>query len=213
MTDTLPHYDYTESDALYGPTVTAEERADHVIGVLLSDPDAARRYHTIRAVQRRFPEQAALCLLQLKAESGSLTAAADAVGITAQAAAAAIKRAARPDLDSDPAAQYGELLGVTYAIAAAHGEESRPLSQWYRLVSAATTTPTAWPKLRRAAESWLRGLPGPRAAALRADLDTAAGACAEWVAAHPRGSLNLGEQARVSHGLARRRHAYREAAQ
>lgn len=107
-------------------TDTPQTRADRITASLNEDPDAVRRYHTIRLLQDggQLRHTAATALRQLRAELGTTEAAAAAVGISRQAANELLSKAGAPGAREDrgqvatsPAAGYGRWLATVDTIA------------------------------------------------------------------------------------------------
>ncbi|MFJ8690265.1 hypothetical protein [Micromonospora wenchangensis] len=194
----------------YRPDATTDERADHVIGVLLADEDPARRYRTIQTLQDgRLRDAAAISLRQLRDTLGTTEAAAAAVGVSRQAANELLAKAGAPGARQDrlardqPAYQYGRYLATVRRIAETiptPAARDRATDRWTRLEAQATQTLGVLPAVAEAAQAWLKSIRvrwQAGAGALAAELDEVGVPVAEWVAAHEGPELSVQEQAEV----------------
>lgn len=179
----------------YRPDATVTERADHVIGILLSDEDPVRRYHTIRELQDgRLRDVSAVSLRQLRDQYGTTEAAADAVGITRQAVNELLAKAGAPGAREDrttrdkPTYLYGKYLAAAEACAISMPDGQRPkaLNRWSNLYIKASQTLTMFPAVDRAAQQWLKSIRvhqrGAKAEARAHTLSEYAAKIGEWVA-------------------------------
>lgn len=192
----------------YRPDATTGERTDHVIGVLLSDEDPVRRYHTIQALQQggRLREVGAISLRQLRDQHGTTDAAAEAVGISRQAANELLAKAGAPGAREDrqvrdtPAYAYGQYLATVDAIARAIPDEparDKAILRWYDISVKASLTVAMIPTVAEIAHQWLKRVKGrqPKLAEARAAaLDEYGARVAEWVTARSTPQLTIQEQ-------------------
>ncbi len=201
--------DLTDDIDPYRPDATTEERTDHAIGVLLSDEDPVRRYRTIQALQDgRLREVAAISLRQLRDVKGSTEAAAEAVGISRQAANELLAKAGAPGAREDrlvrdtPAYAYGQYLAAVNATAYAIPDEAarnKAILRWYDLEAKASLTVAMIPVLAETAQRWLKMIRAvgrrPYLAENRAaTMDEYGAKIAEWVAARTTPHLTIDEQ-------------------
>jgi hypothetical protein len=124
---------------------------DQVVSLLLDESDAVRRYQVIQELQSgRLRDVAALSIRQLHAELGSAEEAADALGISRQAASELLAKAEAPsirqdrDLKSRPTFVYGRWLAtvgsVSWRLCRVHhidlydSEWGRQTSRWWEEV-------------------------------------------------------------------------------
>lgn len=139
---------------------TAEDLADDVIGHLLRHPDAIQRYAALRLVDERMPLMRATTIKQLEIERGGIGAAADALGISRQAATETYAKTGTPGPRADkarashPAYRYGRWLAWCARAADAAGE----IAAYEKLENNATRTTTVYPGMRRNAARWRRAL-------------------------------------------------------
>lgn len=181
----------------YRADATDAERADHVAAVLLMDEDPVRRYRTIRLLQGgRLRDVAAVSLRQLRDQHGTTEAAANAVGISRQAANELLDKARAPGARLDrgtrdkPTYQYGAYLAAAQACAAAMPDRPdqlrrKALDRWSALFIHATQTLRVFAAVDDAAQLWLKRIrvySQPAVADARAqDLGAAAAAIADWI--------------------------------
>jgi hypothetical protein len=206
MTSTTSHDDMNDLDP-YRPDATVQERVDHAIGVLLSDENPVRRYHTVQALQEgRLRGVAAISLRQLRDQYGTTDAAAAAVGISRQAANELLGKAGAPGARQDRAVRdqdayrYGAHLAAVRACADAVSNEAareKAIMQWYNLEAKAPQTLTMLPALAKAAQGWINAVKGTRKDALAQRLDETAAAIADWVSGRADLRLTTQEQAEV----------------
>ncbi len=209
----------------YRPDATTEERTDHVIGVLLSDEDPVRRYHTIQALQDgRLRDVAAVSLRQLRDQHGTTEAAAEAVGISRQAANELLAKAGAPGAREDrlvrdtPAYAYGRYLAAVRACADVITSEParhKAIMRWYDLEAKASLTLSMLPTLAEAAQGWLKQIrAGDRrphlAEARAAKLDEYGAQIADWVTARTTPQLTVNEQWEMYIGYHSARARWRE---
>jgi hypothetical protein len=205
MTGTTRH-DASDLDP-YRPDATVEERADHVVGVLLSDADPVRRYHTVQVLQGgRLRDVAAVSLRQLRDQHGTTDAAAEAVGIVRQTANELLVKAGAPGAREDrtirdlPSYAYGAYLAAVRACADAlpvGPRRAAAVMRWYGLETKAPQTLDMLPALAEAAQQWLRAVKGDRKRQLAYRLDDAASAIDDWVTGRADPRLTIEEQAEV----------------
>ncbi|MFI2577682.1 hypothetical protein ACH5AJ_36415 [Streptomyces rochei] len=208
----------------YRADATTDERTEHVVGVLLADPDPARRYRTIQALQDgRLRDVAVISLRQLRDEHGTTTAAGAAVGISRQAVDELLSKAGAPGARQDrlardqPAYQYGRYLATVRRIAEAipnRAARDRATDRWIRLEAQATQTLGVLPAVAAAAQTWLKTVRvrwQAGADALAADLDGVGAAVAEWAAGHEGPELSMQEQSEVWLGYHHERVRVRQA--
>lgn len=202
------------SDPLWGPDVSADDRASHILTLLYMD-NPARCYRTIQLLQDgRLRDAAVRALRELRDTLGSTEAAADAVGVTRQAATELLGKAgvriSRPSAAATqrPAYAYGVYLAAIRAIAdavrAAPVERpGRALEEYYDLEPRAVQSLTLLPAVAKAGQRWLqeiRAAGRPEVADARAAaLDDAGAVMAPWVAARSATDphLTVAEQADV----------------
>lgn len=210
-------------DDPYRPDATVEERTDHVIGVLLMDEDPVRRYHTIKALQDgRLRDVTAICLRQLRDALGSTDAAADALGISRQAANELLAKAGAPGAREDravadkPTYWYGEYLAATRAVADAIQDEKareKALDWWQNKEPKVTQSLLVLPAVAEMAQRWLKTIRGRQhrpnwATGLANTLDERGARIADWVNGRTDPRLSVQEQSEVYIGY----HAARVAA-
>ncbi len=209
----------------YRPDATADERTDHVIGVLLSDEDPVRRYRTIQALQDgRLRDVAAISLRQLRDSGGSTEAAAAAVGISRQAVNELLAKAGAPGAREDrtvretPAYAYGQYLASVRAIAdalPAGPAREKAVLRWYDLEAKASLTVSMIPVLAEEAQRWLKTI---RTIAKRPDLaehhaarmDECAARIADWIRERSTPRLTVAEQWEMYIGYHSQRVQWRE---
>lgn len=151
----------------YRIDATVEERTDHVIGVLLGDEDPVRRYRTVQSLQDgRLREVTAISLRQLRDQLGSTTAAAEAIGISRNAANELLDKAGAPGAREDrsardqPAYAYGQYLAVVRSCAEAlpASQETMAMKRWSSLEPRATQSLSLFPVVAETAQGWLKKL-------------------------------------------------------
>lgn len=185
-----------------------EVTVDDITGRLLGDPDAGRRYRTVRALEDgALRDVAVISLRQLRAELGSTTAAAEAVGISRQAANELLDKADAPSAREDkgirtrPGWRYGQLFGLVSDLASVldHWVEGQDYTmQRLRLeeeVKSRKPPRVIMPKLTTTAQEWVSDLSrwdSGQAEQYAADLDEMYADLAAWVFAV--GDRNLNEQ-------------------
>lgn len=153
---------------------TPQERANHIIAALNEDPDAARRYHTIRYLQEGpLRDAAATALRQLRDERGTTEAAAKAAGITRQAVNELLTKAGAPGAredrartDTSPACGYGAWLAIGERIAALAGKtrtasarREDPEYMWARRMRELMTGTVKFAPAQRDLHRWLKWVP------------------------------------------------------
>lgn len=131
--------------------------ADEITGHLLREPDPVLRWGAIRSLAGQLDRLRAITAKQAELEGGSVTAAAERLGVTRQyldelyGKTDTPKRLADRDRADRPAHRYGVLLAVCREIA----DRAGTAAEYDKAERTASQSSAAWMAMRRSAERWL----------------------------------------------------------